>query len=167
MVFSKFCNKEYLYAQCHYAECCNYLDVMLSVVMLSVIALSVIELIVVMLSVAALLSVTNATVDWCMEWMVTTKSFMVQAPEVLIDEVGQSRKVLHRMSVSGTFSDATQSSSKIALTFSCRRYETFFFLSSLTARKNKLECWFPEKWYFPGANTLAYLFKWRRWKVYE
>jgi len=65
MALSMFCNKEYLYAECHYAECCNYLDVMLSVVMLSVVVLSVIKLIVVMLSVVAPLAVTNAAAYWC------------------------------------------------------------------------------------------------------
>jgi hypothetical protein len=60
--------------ECHYAECRNYLNVMLSVVMLSVvmlsvvtlnvIRLSVVRLNVIMLSVEALFSVFNSLLPW-------------------------------------------------------------------------------------------------------
>ncbi len=41
------------FTECHYVECRNYLNVMLSVIMLNVIMLSVVRLNVVMLSVVA------------------------------------------------------------------------------------------------------------------
>jgi hypothetical protein len=44
---------EFHYAECRYAECCDYLNVMLSVLMLNVVMLSVVMLNVVMVSVVA------------------------------------------------------------------------------------------------------------------
>ncbi len=41
MTFSIFCSIQYLYSECHNAECLNYLNVMMSVVMLNVVMLSV------------------------------------------------------------------------------------------------------------------------------
>ncbi len=52
MTLSIFCSNELRYAEFRCAECCIYLNVMLSVVMLCVVMLSVVMLSVVMLSVA-------------------------------------------------------------------------------------------------------------------
>jgi hypothetical protein len=54
MTLSIFCSNELRYAEFHYAECCKYLNIMLSVFVLSVVMLSVVMLSVVMLSVVML-----------------------------------------------------------------------------------------------------------------
>ncbi len=76
---------EYYYAECHYAQCRNYLNAMLSVVMQNVVMLSVIRLNVVILSVVRL-NVVMLSVAAPLLWLSTkfrklpTKKFYNMGP---------------------------------------------------------------------------------------